>query len=95
MSQKTDFKSIVSGIVYSINLKLNSKISVLYPDIKSQLLSMLGCENMSYVIVLKTLNFEILEESSDECFANFCDSVNYPALYFKLIVPDNAISEVD
>jgi hypothetical protein len=94
MSNQTDFKSLITGKVFTINLNINSKISVLYPHIKSKLLSMIGSPtNSTHDIVLKTLNHVILEETSDECFANFCDSINYPALYFQIYL--NEITEVD
>lgn len=94
MSNQTDLKSLVTGKVFTINLNINSKISVLYPHIKSQLLSILGVPiYRTPDLVLQTLNNVTLEETSDECFANFCDSINYPALYFQLIFND--VIEVD
>lgn len=79
----THFKSVVSNKVYEIPIQLNMQTCDIFESIKCELIDKLDLNKNEYTILLFTIEMVEIIPDSIETFVSYCDSIQYPALYFK------------
>lgn len=80
------FKSLITNETVIMDLpNLTSNVCQLFPIIKQHILQKLNLNCSDYTIQLFNIQRERVNSNSTDPFAYCCDSIHYPALYFKEI----------
>lgn len=86
MNSQTHFKSTITHETIILDLCLNTETVQLFCTIRNKILERLSLSLNIYNIKLFTIDMQEIPEHSIESFANYCDSIQFPALYFKPIL---------
>jgi len=86
MNSQTHFKSTITHETIILDLCLNTETAQLFCEIRNKILERLSLSLNIYNIKLFTIDMQEIPEHSIESFANYCDSIQFPALYFKPIL---------